>query len=206
MKGLDEFKQYIKSYMEDTYKHYLSDEEISACASIIIEKVREKSSEKRVLMSEFEVNKMIEDYVGIVPNKAKSDGFELANSFDWVEDATRNSVIDTKSDVYIAASTSDSKKHVREAYRIHFRNEKYKNFESHIKFAIREDRLYFASSSKEAGGYRLYGFDNPAKKSVFCSIKKTGRSSILQKFLGSYDLQYDKYTGYYFIQVEHSEG
>ena len=91
MKGVDEFKQYIKSYIQDTYKYYLSDEEISSCASVIVEKVRERSSggssspgNRRVFMDESEVNEMIEAYIGKVSNKIKADGFELAESFDWV--------------------------------------------------------------------------------------------------------------------------
>ena len=211
--GYKHFENYIKEYLFEKAPAKISpklfdDEEIEGCRKYIISEMKKKSTNGRAFASEDEIKKMIDKYFfeAVEIHNTENQEICLSESFDWVEDATRNSVIDTKRDVYIAVSTSDSKKHVREAYRIHFRNGKYKNFEPHIKFAVREDRLYFASSSKEAGGYRLYGYDDQTKKSVFCSIKKTDRSSILQKFLGSHNLQYDKYTGYYFVQVEHSEG
>ena len=70
---------------------------------------------------------------------------------------------------------------------------------SFVRFAIEDDRIYF-DESDQRDGWRL----SPSGKNGFFFKVRIERTSLQKVPVGNYELKFDKYNGYFYIDLNES--
>lgn len=77
------------------------------------------------------------------------------------------------------------------------RNGTYKYLGEYVELAICKNRVYFKSVDHEA----LHFMNNKASDNYYARITVESKTTkILEQFVGDYDLEYDKYLEFYYVE------